>query len=214
MDLKYSDYCWDGPSFRQRDLTVTQTYDAAYLRERYAAIDDKVRALSAARLRVLEAFVPERGWLLDYGAGTFRFVEAAVEAGWHALGYDAVAADHPHSMRFDRPGWMLPDWRAATFFDSLEHLTDPAGVIRELRPQIVMISVPECHYPEDPDWFMRWKHRRPGEHLWHWRRDTLAAFMEALGYRALMVSHFEDDYRPNPAQAEPNILTAIYRRGL
>lgn len=58
---------------------------------------------------------------------------------------------------------------------------------------------------------MRWKHRRPGEHLWHWSRDGLDFFMGRLGYRPLMHSNFEDEFRPYPEQSKPNILTAVYR---
>ncbi len=202
--LSHEDYVWDRGGFRQRDLTVRVTYDAAYLESRYAAVDANVRALSAARLRVLEAFVPH-GLLLDFGCGTGRFVQAAAAPahGWDVLGYDLV------------PPWTeLPDltWHAVTFFDSLEHLVDPAGTIQRLDPRWLMISVPWCHHPNDRAWFMRWKHRRPGEHLWHWGRQDLDAFLEPLGYRPVMHSSFEDAWRPNPAQPDSNILTAVYRR--
>ena len=40
----------------------------------------------------------------------------------------------------------------------------------------------------------------------------LTAFMRDLGYREVMVSNFEDAFRPNPDQTLPNILTGIYRR--
>ena len=82
----------------------------------------------------------------------------------------------------------------------------------QLCARFVMVSVPECHRPNDPAWFMSWKHRRPGEHLWHWSRAGLTAFMRQLGYRELMASNFEDEFRPNPEQELPNILTGIYRR--
>ncbi len=207
-DIPYSGYVFDRGAFRQRDLTVRRVYDDAYL-ARYREIDANVRALSAKRLKVLEAFVP-RGTLLDFGCGTGRFVEAARAHGWDAHGCDVIPSPgvlDPAACEGD--GWK---WDVVTFFDSLEHLEAPDRTIQALSPAWVMVSVPWCHYPGIPEWFMNWRHRRPGEHLWHWTATGLDWFFHALDYRDVMHSTFEDEYRPNPEQVEPNILTAIYRK--
>lgn len=208
-ELTYADYIHTPAGTHQRDLTPTMVYDAEYITRRYAAIDANVRALSARRLQVLEAFVP-RGLLLDFGAGSFRFVEAAASREWPVLGWDIAPVDHHRraDCPFNRPG----GWDVVTMFDVLEHLADPAETIRQLDANTLMISVPECHYPDDPEWFMSWKHRRPGEHLWHWNRETLPVMMDQLGYRLRMHSNFEDDLRPHHDQIHPNILTAIFTR--
>ena len=209
MELTEADYVHTPTGTRQRDLTVTQTYDAAYLRERYAAIDDRVRELADRRVRVLEAFVgpPAGGSLLDFGCGVGAVVEAARRRGWHAAGCDLIPGAgvlHPGSV----PG----GWDVVTFFDSLEHLPDPAGCVESLAADWVMVSVPWCHHPYDWVWFGGWKHRRPGEHLHHWSRGTLANFFGRLGYAEVVSGCVEDDFRPNPQQAEPNVLTALFRR--
>lgn len=215
-ELTYADYCWDEwRGFRQRDLTVTQVYDRAYLEQRYGGeMGAKVQALAARRLAVLEAFViPDlrfgSGDLLDYGCGTGRFVDAANESHWDAAGIDLIPTVGP---RITLSAATRIAWDAVTFFDSLEHLVDPAEVIRSLHPKAIMVSVPECHQPNSEQWFMAWKHRRPGEHLWHWNRKTLDLMMDHLGYRPLMHSDFEDDFRPRYDPALPNILSAIYQR--
>lgn len=208
--LAYADYRWDhaGRGFRQRDLTVRQVYDRAYVEERYAAIDDAVWLLSARRLDVLEAFAPGRGRLLDFGCGSGRVVQQAVNRGWDAWGCDlAPGAGGRRLTAFEA---VRRKWDTVTFFDSLEHVANPDGLVRALSPRVVMVSVPWCHRPDDADWFMAWKHRRPGEHLWHWGRETLDQFFARLGYRPLMHSSFEDEFRPHPDQREPNILTAVY----
>lgn len=206
MGLTYADYCWDGPSFRQRELTVTARYDPAYLRERYSAIDRNVRLLSIKRLRVLEAF-SSRGRLLDFGCGTGRFVEAAKWHGWDASGCDVI----------DGPGRLPPEecadrgWDVVTFFDSLEHLPDPAGTVKALGAEAVMVSVPNCAMPTNEEWFMNtYKHRRPGEHLYHFSQDGLIGFFRQLGYQCVMISCFEDSYRPRYDERFPNILTGIF----
>jgi hypothetical protein len=193
-------------------LTVTQVYDRAYLDVRYAGIDGRVRQLAAQRAAVMDAFIAPvfpRGAFLDFGCGTGHVVRQAAALGWDARGHDLClyAAD----ILFCFEPWGRP-WDVVAFFDSLEHLADQAGTIRDLDAEWVMVSVPNCARPDDWRWLSQWRHLRPGEHLWHWGRPTLARFFRQLGYREVMVSHFEDEYRPNPDQPEPNILTAIYRR--
>lgn len=211
MDLTYAEYVHDRGAFRQADLTVKAVYDWHYLAERYIDIDDKVRELAQARLHVLEEYAP-RGWtaegyvhgrLLDYGCGTGRLVEEARAAGWDAHGFDLVP---PYDKMPPGP------WDVVTFYDSLEHVPDPAALIRDLHPEWIMLSVPNCLYPENQAWFMRYKHRRAGEHLWHWNRNGLRQFLFGLGYREMMTCYLEDQWRPPTNPAEPNILTAIYRR--
>lgn len=214
MELSYADYCHaeGGTGFRQRDLIARVEYDADYVRSRYAAIDDRVKQLSGRRLQVLQAFWPWTGRLLDFGCGTNRFAQLARGGGWQAFGYDVVpGGEWPRLTGSQVLGPV--DWDVVTFFDSLEHLPRPASAITSLRPRCVMVSVPECHRPDDPEWFMAWRHRRPGEHLWHWNRHTLDRWFAALGYRPLMHSTFEDEFRPGDDKDLTNILSAIYVRG-
>lgn len=208
QNLEYSDYLWDpaGRGFRQRDLTVRAAYDPAYL-QKYRDIDDRVRALATRRVAVLGAFAPPPGRLIDFGCGSGRVVEAALAAGWDARGYDLVPG--PEDWRVADPAG---PWDAACFFDSLEHCPEPDAALRAVAARWVIVSVPWCHHPYDPVWFMGWKHRRPGEHLWHWGRESLDDLFAGCGYRPVAHSSFEDFWRPNPAQAEPNILTAVYAR--
>lgn len=210
MELSYADYCDDpGGGFRQRDLTVRQVYDRQYLEERYTAIDDRVWMLSTRRLQIIEAFLPGRGRLLDFGCGTGRLVQQAGNHGWDAWGVDIIAGAGRRKTVADA---QRERWDVVTFFDSLEHLPDPYATVSSLDTQAVVVSIPECHHPKNREWFMRWRHRRPGEHLWAWNRLTLDRFFASLGFCPILHSWFEDAHRPNPDQVEPNILTVIYRK--
>lgn len=215
LDIPYDGYCFesDGTGFRQRDLTLAappKDYLAHYL-----AIDDKVRALSAKRLRVLEAFTApysSRRRLLDFGCGTGRFVEAAIGHGWLASGCDLVrppGCGFPFLTPTEAAEWK---WDVVAAFDSLEHLADPAGVVRELGAEWFMVSVPNCEFPEQESWFMNYRHRRPGTHLWHWNADSLKRLFARCGYRTVLVSCWEDEYRPNDEQVEDNVISAIFRK--
>jgi len=209
MALTYADYIATPVGFRQRDLTVRMQYDDEYVRSRYAAIDDKVRVLAQKRMEVFGAFAGRAfgRTMLDYGCGSGRVVEAARAHGWRAAGCDLI------------PGRISPEdaekqpWDAVTFFDSLEHLESPSAVLSRLSAPWVMVSVPNCQRWHEPAWFMGYRHRRENEHLWHWDSHSLDSLFMKCGYRPVMQSHFEDEYRVNSEQAEPNILSAIYRKG-
>lgn len=206
-NLTSADYCHDPRGgYRQKDPTITQVYDAAYL-EKYRLIDDKVRALSRKRLQVLGAFIPVGGRLLDYGCGTGRVVQEASLLGWNSWGYDLIPGE---GRRIKYP--LDQEWDVATFFDSLEHLRDPDETVATVDAQYVMVSVPWCHYPDNWEWFSTWRHYRVGEHVWYWNRESLDLLFQLLGYHPIMHSSFEDKFRPNPQQDEPNILSAIYER--
>lgn len=224
-DLTAADYLHAPEGTRQRDPTPRVRYDRDYIEARYAAIDDRVADLAWRRVAVLDVLTsPQDGaGVLDFGCGTGRVVEEFLARGWlgrgHDLAYSGPDVDYGYGwhrgMFLPAAGALDPagrPWHAVTFFDSLEHLPDPAACVRSLAPEWVMVSVPWCHRPQDWDWFGPWKHRRPGEHLHHWNRETLVAFFAGLGYAEVMSGCLEDDWRPNPTQREPNILTALFRR--
>ncbi len=75
------------------------------------------------------------------------------------------------------------------------------------------MSVPWCHYPTVWEWFGAWKHRRPGEHLWHWSERTLPALFGVVGYRLVLHGCPEDAIRRPDDPTEPNVLTALFVRG-
>lgn len=210
-DLTYADYVWqpDGSGFRQRDLTP-RAYDASYL-DVYREREVNCQRLAALRLGVLEAFTGvRRSSLLDFGCGTNHFARLAARDGWAAYGHDVVNGDEGPRVTWDDA--LALTWNVVTFFDSLEHLPHPAGTIQALRPETLMISLPECHYPDCEPWFMPWRHRRPHEHLWHWNRRSLDVFLSNLGYKLLALSTFEDTIRVPYHPVMNNTLTVIYQR--
>lgn len=97
------------------------------------------------------------------------------------------------------------------FFDSLEHFED-ITVVKDLKSDYVFISVPWCHYLSD-EWFRDWYHRRENEHLYHFNKDALIAFMNESGYACIYCDCFEDIVRKNTSVAPlANILSGIFKK--
>ena len=101
-----------------------------------------------------------RGWhtgrILDIGCGTGRFLDVAQTAGWGAEGFEierrCVAEGRARGLTIHDHLFRAADFDASAFdvissWDVLEHVADPAGLVREmsaaLRPGgVVLISVP------------------------------------------------------------------------
>lgn len=97
------------------------------------------------------------------------------------------------------------------FFDSLEHFDD-INFINSLNCEYVFISVPWCHNFND-NWFIKWYHIKPNEHLWHFNDIALINFFESNGYICEYKSNFEDIVRVNSeSKYYPNILSCIFKK--
>jgi hypothetical protein len=104
------------------------------------------------------------------------------------------------------PNWQKKHWPVLTFFDSLEHFDK----LPEFEAWGVIVSVPWYHPALGAEWFYRWKHRRPGEHLWHFTPETLANAMAINGLRPVFIGSPEDAVRKNDGDW-PNILTMVFK---
>jgi SAM-dependent methyltransferase len=95
--------------------------------------------------------------LLDFGCGWGRFVAFAELFGFDAHGIDRSSARRARSLSPDRIFPSLDDYRAqvgkpahaATLFEVLEHLYDPAAVVRAVHAELVpggilVAEVPNC----------------------------------------------------------------------
>lgn len=185
------------------------------------------------------------GSVLDFGCGAGDFLKAAIAdakqrdfrleaAGYDISGYPVAgvpvltgksAEDYDGVARMlggvladvtDPDGPVTP-WDVVTFYDSLEHVPDFMRILRMINARYVVISLPWCHANSlGATWFTGWKHRKPGEHLWHFDAAALCGVMGSLGWRAVTVGNPEDRIR-KPAAPEigggaPNILTGIFER--
>jgi len=187
-----------------RDRTIHAQYDHAYV-ARYEKYPE--RELSKIRAALFRRFFPDAEAVCDVGYGTGAFLrEINRSSGWvHCYGYDISPYPAPLFVKID-PNWQINRWSVLTFFDSLEHFDE----LPRFKARSAIVSVPWYHPALGAEWFYRWKHRRPGEHLWHFTPETLANAMAINGLRPVFIGSPEDAVRKNDGDW-PNILTMVFK---
>jgi hypothetical protein len=187
-----------------RDRTIRAQYDHAYV-ARYEKYPE--RELSKIRAALFRRFFPDAEAVCDVGYGTGAFLrEINRSSGWvHCYGYDVSPYPAPSFVKID-PNWQINRWSVLTFFDSLEHFDQ----LPRFKARSVIVSVPWYHPALGAEWFYRWKHRRSGEHLWHFTPETLKNAMALNGLRPVFIGSPEDAVRKNDGDW-PNILTMVFK---
>lgn len=178
---------------------------------KYNNYAERGRQLAFVRLGVLMGalgHIPNS--ILDVGYGNGDFLLACTNIIKDCNGHDITKFPLPEKCTFvdnmfDR------HYDVVTFFDALEHFED-INVIKNLNCDYIMITVPWCHY-FSTEWFDKWYHRRPDEHLWHFNDVALRNFFDEIGYECLFMSNFEDTIRVNANNKDcENILGGVFKK--
>jgi hypothetical protein len=116
-------------------------------------------------------------------------------------------------------GWDLPPdcsrgdyysyYDVFTFYDSLEHFPE-IDFIKNLRCKYLVITVPSCNHGENDEWFSKWKHRKPNEHIWHFNASSLSNQMINCGFKHIRTDSIEDTIRKG--EENPNIITGVFKK--
>jgi len=185
-------------------------YDKEYVNTRYVKYGELPTYMAYLRLgNIIGSLSRVPSSILDVGYGDGSFLKVCNNIITDCFGYDVSSYPAPEGCEVVSS---MTDgiYDVVTFFDSLEHFED-IEFVKDLKCRAVCISVPHCHYTSD-EWFEKWKHRRPDEHLWHFDKDSLVNFMERMGYVMVSCSNLEDTIRKNPHQEETNILTCVFKK--
>lgn len=156
-------------------------YDAAYF-EKYRGYEatERGQQITAARVALVKRFCD--GLVLDVGIGSGAFVEAH----GNALGTDINPAGLAWLRERGRE-WDGQPVRALCFWDSLEHIHEPSGLLAKAL-EWVFVSVPIV---PDANRLHEWKHFRRDEHCWYFTETGFCRFMAAHGFELTARDHFE-----------------------
>jgi len=208
----------------QKKLEINVKYNSDYIRNNYEKDIIKLfkaKKLNKLRWEFINSYITINpvDRLLDFGCGSGTFLTIANKY-CNAVGYDIN--DHKiKAKKIADINYPKKHFRIVTFFDSLEHTVCPEHIINVMYPKYIIISIPECNaikniynntYDVDYKKFIEWKHRKYGEHLYHFNRFLLDKFMNKMNYKCLIHSNFEDLIRKPINKFESNILSAIYKR--
>jgi hypothetical protein len=184
-------------------------YDKDYVNTRYVKYGELPTYMGYLRLgNIIGSLGRVPGSILDVGYGDGSFLKVCSNIIPECYGYDISTYPIPEGCT-QVESIIKEFYDVITFFDSLEHFED-IDFVQDLKCSSICISVPHCHYKSD-EWFENWKHRRPNEHLWHFDKQSLTAFMNRMGYTLISCSNVEDTIRKNN-EKESNILTCIFKK--
>ncbi len=150
----------------------------------------------------LKQLAPDQGQLLDLGAATGFFVKLAKADGWSSTGVEI--SDYAAAMGRERGLKIMtgvltdlslpPDYyEAVTMLDVLEHLTDPAQTIEEVKKIIkpgglLLINTPDAGSLIAKILGKYWHLLVPPEHLHYFSQSNLIKFLASRGFEPILIA--------------------------
>lgn len=180
-------------------VSAPPPYDAAYF-DKYVgyAATTMGQGITDARVELVNRYT--LGEVVDVGVGCGTFIMAR---GALTYGFDINPAGR-HWL-IDRDLWKDPTSvpvQAASFWDALEHIQDPAPILDNVG-QWVFVSLPLF---TGPDHVLSSKHFRRDEHYWYWTREGLIWWMGEHGFECV------EHATPESLLGREDIHTFVFRR--
>jgi hypothetical protein len=204
---------WDdvkGYGFYPVEADPADVYGAEYF-ERYQAMSATPlgRALNEFRCDFVRQAAPRSRTVLDVGIGSGAFLDAMAErtarsalAGWD-VNPAALAWLEARGLTSDPMTYLAGTIPCATFWDSLEHIPNPAAIVSRCR--VACISIPIFR---DQAHALASRHFRPDEHYWYFTERGLITWMKRLGFACADKSTRESEL------GRDGIGTYAFRRSL
>jgi hypothetical protein len=153
-----------------------EDYFHKYVGYELTALGSKI---TDARVEMVSRHIDPAEEVIDVGIGSGHFIE---RRGAETYGFDI----NPVAIKWlqDNDKWKNPYYEGVenlTFWDSLEHLQDPAALVKRAG-NLIFVSMPIYNSQQH---CLNSKHFRPDEHFWYFTRDGLVKWFERLGFSLL-----------------------------
>lgn len=158
-------------------------YDQSYFNKYVSYEGSEIcTELNNSRVDLVKTYSSD--YVLDIGIGSGSFIKAHGKA----YGYDI----NPAGVAWlkERDLYMEPKQvHAVTFWDSFEHIRNPADILSEVTG-LVFMSIPLFN---GVNHILRSKHFRKDEHYWYFTQTGLITYMSNLGFLMLESNRMESD---------------------
>lgn len=199
------DYLQDENGIHQlnpQPFVYDEKYCATYNTDAYVRGNEILQALRLGFVIGSHGSIPKSLVDIGYGNGAFLKRCRGVIDKLYGKDISGIVIDFVENV------WHYPKCDVATFHDCIEHIQD-LSFLYDIPVSTIIISLPYCHF-NSIEWFEKWKHRKPNEHVHHFDKYTLASLMSNYKWRAVAISHHEDIVRIGVDN--PNTLTMAFKR--
>jgi hypothetical protein len=178
---------------------LASPYDEAYFENyRKLAATQIGQRLLDERLALVQRYIAFSA-LLDVGIGSGAFVERRLQYRGYDVNEAGIAWLKERDLYRDLYAHPVNN---ATFWDSLEHIEDPAKALRQVQ-HFAFVSLPIFR---DMAHALTSKHFKPGEHIWYFTRDGFWRWSEAQGFKVRECNDMETNL------GREDILTFVLQR--
>lgn len=214
----------DLPSYYESPEYISHTDSTSSLTDKiYQAVK---KFMLSKKLSWIENEFPEKGKILDFGAGTGDFLIAAKSRGWEVHGVEpekkarARAVEKGLNLQADLSGLKFETFDVISLWHVLEHIPVPGDKIAELEKLLkpgglLIIAVPN-YKSYDAEYYKEyWAAYDVPRHLWHFSRtsfdkifsgtDLKQEYSKAMIFDSFYVSLLSEKYK----SGRINFLNAI-----
>lgn len=188
------------------------------------------------RLKLIEKFFDTPGKILDIGCSTGLFLKMARDVGWEVYGNDI----DENKIRYARNRYGLNvrcgeliDLRfpgkcfdVVTLFDSIEHLTDPLSILKEIsrllkKNGILVITtpnsaglLPKLTYFLFAKTIGAWEHPTPPGHIYQFSQETIKKLLQKAHFKPVNFVSEQIDIQYSAGKLENAIIQSLKERKL
>lgn len=163
---------------------------------KYATQSEERMDTFKCALKKIEKYCPKRGRMLDVGCAAGFFLKVAKEAGWEAYGIEPnkglaqFGAErygvHISSKDFLESDFAPRSFQVITFWDVLEHVTDPSAYVRRAFELLAPGGYLFVNFPDFGSRLARWTGEKwwflSPVHIFYFDRRTLRSMLEKCGF--------------------------------
>lgn len=139
------------------------------------------------KLKQIHKHVPEKGRLLDFGAGTGSFVEFSNKHNWQSEGYEPNNNAHGLKTKYIT-SWSNPKaYKAITAWHVVEHLPNPSDFLKRAHNSLqdsgrLFVALPNYTSWDANKYGAMWAGYDVPRHLWHFSPKGFMSLAEECGF--------------------------------